>query len=169
MQVIPSTLADFNTIFEFYNMAIAHQKKVFHHHWQGFSGDLITQEIDEKRQFKILVDGQIACIFAVTFSDPQIWEERNVDSAIYIHRIVTHADFRGFGFVNVIIDWAKAYSKTNDIQFIRMDTWADNEKLLTYYTGCGFKHVGMIKIAPNSGLPKHYEGISLNLFEIALD
>jgi len=166
IQVFSSTSADLNTIFEFYDMAIAHQKKVFHHHWQGFSLDLITQEIEENRQYKILVDGQIACIFAVTFSDPQIWEERNADSAIYIHRIVTHPDFRGYGFVNVIIDWAKEYAKNNTIQFIRMDTWADNEKLLAYYTGCGFNHVGMIKIAPNSGLPKHYEGISLNLFEI---
>ena len=47
-----------------------------------------------------------------------------------------------------------------------MDTWADNEKLLAYYTGCGFAHVGNIQIKADSGLPKHYEGIHLNLFQI---
>lgn len=166
LQIINSTAADIDTIFEFYDMAIAHQKKVFHKHWQGFSLELVQQEVEEERQYKILIDGQVASIFAVTFNDPQIWEERDAQPSIYIHRIVTHPDFRGYGFVNAIIDWAKDYAKNNAIEYIRMDTWADNEKLLNYYTGCGFNHVGSIKIAPDSGLPKHYEGISLNLFEI---
>jgi len=166
IQILNSNLGDIETIFEFYDMAIAHQKKVFNKHWQGFSLELVKQEVEENRQYKILVDGKVASIFAVTFSDPQIWEEKDKDPSIYIHRIVTNPDFRGYGFVNIIIEWAKAYAKANEIKFIRMDTWADNEKLLAYYTGCGFAHVGSIKIAPNSGLPKHYEGISLNLFEI---
>ncbi|WP_200911850.1 GNAT family N-acetyltransferase [Pedobacter sp. Hv1] len=166
--IVNSTLADINTIFEFYDMAIAHQKKVFNKHWQGFSLELVTQEVEENRQYKILVGGEAACIFAVTFNDPQIWEEKDQQPSIYIHRIVTHPNFRGYGFVNQIIDWAKDYAKANAIEYIRMDTWADNAKLLAYYTGCGFAHVGSIQIATNSGLPKHYEGISLNLFEIKI-
>jgi len=166
IQILNSNLKDIETIFEFYDMAIAHQKKVFNKHWQGFSLDLVTQEVDEARQYKIVVSEKVAAVFAVTFSDPQIWGEKDKDPSIYIHRIVTHPDFRGIGSVNLIIEWAKNYAKANAIQYIRMDTWADNEKLLTYYTGCGFNHVGSIKIEPNSGLPKHYEGISLNLFEI---
>ncbi|KQC01602.1 GNAT family acetyltransferase [Pedobacter sp. Hv1] len=168
MAIVNSTLADINTIFEFYDMAIAHQKKVFNKHWQGFSLELVTQEVEENRQYKILVGGEAACIFAVTFNDPQIWEEKDQQPSIYIHRIVTHPNFRGYGFVNQIIDWAKDYAKANAIEYIRMDTWADNAKLLAYYTGCGFAHVGSIQIATNSGLPKHYEGISLNLFEIKI-
>ncbi len=166
MQVVNSSATDINTIFEFYDMAVAHQKKVFNKHWQGFSLALVTQEVEENRQYKILVDDKVAAIFAVTFNDPQIWGEKDEQPSIYIHRIATHPDFRGYGFVNKIIDWAKGYAKRNAIAYIRMDTWADNEKLLAYYTGCGFDHVGSIKIAANSGLPKHYEGISLNLFEI---
>ncbi|RZL50756.1 MAG: GNAT family N-acetyltransferase [Pedobacter sp.] len=166
MQIINSTAEDINTIFEFYDMAIAHQKKVFNKHWQGFDLALVKNEIEEHRQYQILIDGVVGCIFAVTFNDPQIWEERDKDPSIYIHRIVTHPAFRGIGSVNLIINWAKNYAKTYAIQYIRMDTWADNEKLLAYYTGCGFTHVGHINVAANSGLPKHYEGISLNLFEI---
>ena len=169
IQILNSNLEDIGTIFEFYDMAIEHQKKVFNKHWQGFSIDLVKQEIAEQRQYKILVDGIVASIFAVTFSDPEIWGERDKDHSIYIHRIVTSPKFRGYGFVNIIIDWAKEYSKKRGIQYIRMDTWADNDKLLAYYTGCGFSHVGSIKIEPNSGLPKHYDNISLNLFEIEVD
>ncbi|RZK88798.1 MAG: GNAT family N-acetyltransferase, partial [Pedobacter sp.] len=79
IQILNSNLEDIETIFEFYDMAIAHQKKVFNKHWQGFSLELVTQEVEENRQYKILVDGKVASIFAVTFSDPQIWEEKDKD------------------------------------------------------------------------------------------
>lgn len=167
-QVVNSTAADIDTIFEFYDMAVAHQKKVFNKHWQGFSLEMVQQEVAENRQYKVLLNDQIAAIFAVTFNDPEIWGEKDTQPSVYIHRIVTHPDYRGFGAVNTIINWAKQYAKDNAIEFIRMDTWADNEKLLTYYTSCGFDHVGSIQIKADSGLPKHYEGISLNLFEIAV-
>lgn len=167
IEVLNSQLNDLDIIFEFYEMAIAHQKKVFNKHWQGFSRDLITTEIVESRQYKILVDGTVACIFAVTFNDKLIWGDRDHDS-IYIHRIVTHPNFRGHSFVKEIIKWAKSYAADKAIKFIRMDTWADNEKLLEYYTGCGFDYVGVAVMEKTEGLPKHYEGISLSLFEIKL-
>jgi ribosomal protein S18 acetylase RimI-like enzyme len=165
MRIINSQLSDLNTIFQFYDLAIAHQKKVFNKHWQGFSKELIETEITENRQYKILVGNEVAAIFAVTFNDPLIWKERDRDS-IYIHRIVTHPNFRGLSFVKEIIKWAKQYSKNNQLKYIRMDTWADNEKLLEYYTGCGFNFAGTVNMENSKDLPKHYEGISLNLFEI---
>lgn len=165
IQVLNSQIADINTIFQFYDMAVAHQKKVFNKHWQGFSRELIETEIEENRQFKVLVDGVVACIFAVTFDDKLIWGDRDKDS-IYIHRIVTHPEFRGYAFVKEIIKWAKEFVLNRSIKFIRMDTWADNEKLLDYYTGCGFDFVGVVTMERTEGLPKHYEGISLSLFEI---
>lgn len=156
---------DIDTIFEFYDMAIEHQKKVFNKHWQGFSRELVETEIADARQYKILVGGEVACVFAVTFNDRLIWGDRDRD-AIYIHRIVTHPSFRGFSFVKEIIKWAIDYARKNNLAYVRMDTWADNEKLLTYYTSCGFEYVGVVTLEKSEGLPKHYEGISLSLFEI---
>jgi ribosomal protein S18 acetylase RimI-like enzyme len=167
IQVLNSGPEDINTIFQFYDLAVEHQKKVFHKHWEGFSRTLVQSEINENRQYKILVDGVTACVFAVTFHDKLIWGDRDKDS-IYIHRIVSHPDFRGSSFVKEIITWAKKYSAENGIKFIRMDTWADNEKLLGYYMGCGFNYVGAVTMNQTEGLPKHYEGISLSLFEIAV-
>lgn len=168
IEVLNSNPNDIDTIFEFYDLAIEHQKKVSPKQWQGFDRELISEEIAEGRQYKILVNGIVAAIFAVTYNDPQIWLGKDGEAAVYIHRIVTHPEYRGYGFVNTIIAWARTRSKTSRLDFIRMDTWADNERLLKYYTGCGFKHVGQIRIEPNSGLPKHYDGITLNLFEIEL-
>ena len=168
IQIINSTPGDLLTIFEFYDHAVAHQKKVSDKHWQGFDLELVQQEVKENRQYKILVDDTIACVFMVTFNDPEIWEERGQDRAIYLHRIVTHPDFRGYGFVQHITDWAIDFAKNNNLQFVRLDTWADNQKLNDYYTGFGFASAGSITISPDSGLPKHYEGITLSLFEISL-
>ena len=165
IQVLNSQISDIDVIFQFYDMAIAHQKKVFNKHWQGFDRALIETEIKENRQFKILVNGTVACVFATTFNDKLIWGDKDKDS-IYIHRIVTHPEFRGYAFVKEIIKWAKDFASKQGIKFIRMDTWADNEKLLEYYTGCGFNYVGVVTMKKTDGLPKHYEGISLSLFEI---
>ncbi|UKT63974.1 GNAT family N-acetyltransferase [Pedobacter mucosus] len=165
IQVLNSLPTDIDTIFQFYDMAVAHQKKVFNKHWQGFSLELVHTEVAENRQYKILVDGVVACVFAVTFNDKLIWADRDHDS-IYIHRIVTHPEYRGYSFVKEIIKWAKEFAIANGIKYIRMDTWADNEKLLEYYTSCGFDFVGVVTMEQTKGLPKHYEGISLSLFEI---
>ncbi|MFC4213144.1 GNAT family N-acetyltransferase [Pedobacter lithocola] len=168
IEVLNSQASDINTIFQFYDMAVEHQKKVFNKHWQGFSKALIETEIAEHRQYKILVDDKVACIFAVTFNDKLIWGDRDKDS-VYIHRIVTHPNYRGYSFVKEIIKWGKLFAPMNGIKFIRMDTWADNDKLLEYYTSCGFSFAGTVTMEQTEGLPKHYEGISLNLFEIEVN
>jgi len=166
IQIVNSTQEDLETIFTFYDYAIAHQKKVSDQHWQGFDRALIRKEINEQRQYKILVKQQIACIFVVTFGDPEIWQERNTSPAIYLHRIVTHPHFRGYGFVKRITDWAIEFAKNNELAYVRLDTWASNKKLGSHYLSCGYALAGTISIQADSTLPKHYAGIILQLFEI---
>ncbi len=143
MQIINSTKEDIKTIFEFYDAAIAYQKIKFNKHWQGFDTALIEKEIKENRQYKIVVDGSIVCIFAITFNDPVIWGEKDKDPAVYIHRIVTHPAFRGNNCIKNIVDWAVDFGSKNAIQFVRMDTWGDNQKLINHYTNCGFTFLGI--------------------------
>ncbi len=71
-------------IFEMYNKAIAYQKKVFNKQWLGFERDLIESEIRENRQWKIVMGGEVACIFAITFNDAVIWKEKDQQPSIYI-------------------------------------------------------------------------------------
>ena len=167
-----STAADVDTIFSFYDDAIAFQKTVFKKHWKGFDRQMIEQEVAEGRQWKILRDGQIACIFVIEFSDPLIWKEKDRDPAIYLHRIVSSSLFRGSNFMIDIVSWSQAYAKSNHCQFIRMDTWGDNPRLIAYYVKSGFEHVGF-SIPETSGssgsLPKHYEGTELALFELPVN
>ena len=169
MQIINSTADDTATIFKFYDHAIAYQKTKFNKHWQGFDLELVQTEIKENRQWKIMMDNTVVCIFAITFNDAAIWGDKDEQPSIYIHRIVTNPLFRGNNFVNEIITWAKKYGKENGRQFIRMDTWGDNQKLIDYYTKCGFTFLGLSEELNAKDLPKHYSGIQLSLFEIKIN
>ena len=139
MLIMNSVPEDIDSIFLLYDEAIKFQQTVFGKHWLGFERSQIETEIRERRHWKIVVDGQIACIFSVTFSDPLIWKELDNDSSIYIHRIVTNPLFRGNAYVREIVAWAKRYVKEIGRGFIRMDTWGDNQKLIDYYLSCGFE------------------------------
>ena len=72
-----STIEDIDAIFKFYDCAVAFQKEKFNKRWKGFERGLIEKEIAESRQWKILVDNEIACVFAITFEDESIWKEKN--------------------------------------------------------------------------------------------
>ncbi len=168
-QILNSTTADIETIFRFYDMAIAFQKTKFNKHWQGFDLGLVESEINEGRQYKIVEGDEVACVFAVTFNDPVIWGEKDNSPSIYIHRIVSHNNFKGKKYVEKIIEWAINYGRENGKEFVRMDTWGDNKKLMEYYTKCGFSFVGLTSEMSAENLPAHYDSIVLSLFEININ
>jgi ribosomal protein S18 acetylase RimI-like enzyme len=165
MTITPCTLSDLDNLFWFYDQAIAYQKQVFNKNWLGFDREMVTKEIDDGRQFKILMDDRVACVFVITHNDPLIWKDLDKDSAVYLHRIVTHPEFRGNGFVSAIIDWARDFCKLNNRDYIRLDTWADNHRLIDYYKDCGFFFVRNTQLEDVAGLPAHYQW-ELALMEI---
>ncbi len=169
IQIKNSVAADIPEIFRLYSIAAAYQKsKQTVVVWPQFDRLLVETEVAENRQWKLIMDGQIACVWATTFTDEQIWEERNADAAVYIHRIATHTDFRGNNFVSVIAEWAKQYAKANGKDFVRLDTLGNNTKLIDYYTRAGFRFLGMFNLKNTDGLPDHYQYVPACLFEIKL-
>jgi GNAT superfamily N-acetyltransferase len=169
MKILNSTLNDLTAIFELYDAAIAHQKAVSHLHWLPFDPKMVLAEIEERRQWKIVIDGQIACVFATAYSDPAIWGEKDAEPSVYLHRIVTNPAFRGQNFVGAIVAWAKQHGQMLGKKFVRLDTWSDNLKLKEVYVRNGFAFIGIVRPADPGSLPSHYSGIALALFEIAID
>ena len=161
--------SDVERIFGLYDEAINFQKQVFDKHWLGFDRELVDREIAEGRLWKIVEGEDIACIFSVVYEDPILWGENSGESAMYIHRIVTDSKFRGRGYAKTITNWAKQYARENALRFVRMDTWADNQKLLDYYRACGFKITGVVTPTESDTLPKHYRGLTLSLLEVDLE
>lgn len=167
-EILNSDNNDIDEIFRLYKIATDFQKLRFTVHWPEFERSLVEIEIAERRQWKIAIDNTIACIWATTFNDPQIWEERNSDPAIYIHRIATNPDFRGQNLVGQIVQWAKHYATEHEKKFIRMDTVGDNPGLINYYTKCGFEFLGLLKLKNTAGLPAHYDNATVSLFQLAV-
>jgi len=129
---------------------------------------MVEAEIREKRQWKIIVNDKIACVFVTAFNDPFIWKEKDADPAVYLHRIATNPAFRGMGFVKLIVDWSKEFAQQHQKEFIRLDTGSDNEKLNNYYISCGFNYLGVINPDASPALPLHYKMGGYSLFEMKL-
>jgi GNAT superfamily N-acetyltransferase len=166
MEIINSTLQDIDELFRLYDEGTAYQKTRAAKHWQGFDRDMVIQEIAEKRQWKIIVDGEIACVFCIAFNDAALWLEKDKEPSIYLHRIATNPSFRGRGFVKHIADWARQYAREHEKKYIRMDTGSGNEKLNTYYVSCGFTYKGVTGVHDAEDLPAHYRGGTSALFEL---
>ena len=163
------SIVDIDDVFRLYKIASEYQrekKKVIV--WPNFDRNMVETEITEKRQFKMLIENEVVCIWAITFNDEQIWEEKNKDSAIYIHRIATSPNFRGKKMVAKIVDWAKQFADEKEIQFIRLDTLGNNTRLIEHYKEAGFNFLGMHTLKNTSNLPEHYQEAPVCLFEIDL-
>jgi len=169
MKIENSTIHDIDEIFRLYRIASAYQKsKQGVIVWPEFERNLVSNEIEENRQWKLLIDGKIACIWATAFSDEQIWEKKNNDAALYIHRIATNPIFRGNNFIEIIVKWSKKYAQDNAKNYIRLDTLGHNTKLIEHYTNAGFSFLGMFDLKNTEGLPSHYQDTPACLFEIKL-
>jgi hypothetical protein len=83
MDIQNSLIEDLDFIFDLYNSATVYQKERFISYWPEFDREMVINEIVESRQWKIIIDGEVACIWATTFSDPLIWEEK-----IKTHRFI---------------------------------------------------------------------------------
>ncbi len=108
-------------------------------------------------------------MWAINFDDPQIWGARNADPAVYIHRIATNPDFRGRALVADIVQWATAYARQHQKRFVRLDTVGENHGLIAHYTACGFTYLGLTELTDTAGLPAHYHGATVSLFELPVE
>ncbi|WP_293311802.1 GNAT family N-acetyltransferase [Pedobacter sp. UBA5917] len=169
MHISNSTTADIAEIFRLYENATAFQKTRYTLHWPKFETSLIETEIKENRQWKITIDGKTACVWATTFDDPQIWEEKNADPSVYIHRIATSPEFKGQNMVAQIVTWAKGYAKANGKIYVRLDTVGQNEGLIKHYTKMGFEFLGLYDLKNTDQLPSHYHGNPVSLFELLVE
>jgi RimJ/RimL family protein N-acetyltransferase len=150
------SLADAATVLALYDAAMELQTKKNTVVWPKFEKSFVEQEIREERQWKLIIDDKIACNWAITFEDKEIWEERDNNNSIYIHRIATNPAFRGNRFIDAIVAWVKDYALSKGKQYVRLDTLGNNTKLIQHYTSAGFKFLGIFKLKNTQNLPAHY-------------
>src|SRR6187399_1341296 len=131
-------IQDLDTIFSLFDESVKYQEKHGYPTWRNYDKNAIMRDIEALRQYKVVADGKIAIIFSVAYSDRVIWREMDQGKSIYLHRIVVNPVFKGQKLFKVILDWAVQHCKTNGLENVRMDTWADNPTIIEYYKGFGF-------------------------------
>jgi len=150
----------------FWQAALAYQKERNLPLWSPFPEATISVEINESRHFSGFVfANNLAGFFSVTLSDPIIWGEAERGDAIYVHRMCVNPAVKGNNFAGQVLAWACGNAVAKERKFVRMDTWGDNQRLVDYYVKCGFTLIGFKKLSDVSGLPPHYRGQRLALFE----
>ena len=166
MKITNSASKDIDEILLFYEIATEYMKERSVVVWPKFERAMVEKEIAEHNQWKMVSDGKIACIWATAYRDPQIWEEKDKASAVYIHRIATNPDFRGKRLTDKIVKWAITHAREKKIKYVRLDTVSENHALIRHYKAAGFDFLGMFKLKNPTGLPEHYQMDKVALFEL---
>lgn len=166
MEIKNCVFADLEIIFNLFDHAIAYQKTKNTVVWPVFNKQDIIDAISEKRQFKVVIENKIACVWTYTFGDQFIWGNKDKNDAIYIHKIATNPDFKGQNMVQKIVNFSTKLAIEKQKLFLRMDTVGQNKGLISHYTKCGFTFLGMFAIKEYINLPAHYHEAEVSLFEL---
>lgn len=166
MEILQSELCDLEAILSLYDAATALQQSKDTVQWPKIGAELVEAEIREGRQWKLLIDGEIACVWVVAYDDELIWGP--TEPSLFIHRIANHPNQRGNSLVGVVVEWAKNQCLESNLRFIRLDTVGYNPRLIRLYTSYGFTSLEPVTIADPSNLPAHYAQDAAYLFEIDL-
>jgi RimJ/RimL family protein N-acetyltransferase len=157
MEISKCQLGDSNQILSLYeaarNLQIERKTVV----WPFFEKSFIENEIQQGRQWKIELEGTIACNWSIAFEDKDIWGNKDKGDSIYIHRICNNPTFRGKRYIDTLVAWAVLYAKDLGKSYVRLDTLGYNTKLISHYTSAGFEFLGMHELTNTANLPGHYQ------------
>ena len=166
MEILQSELADLGAILALYDAATELQRSKGTVQWPKISTELVESEIREGRQWKLMIEGELACVWVVAYDDELIWGP--TERSVFLHRIANNPSQRGKSLVGIVVEWAKNHCNQNDLRFIRLDTVGYNPGLIRLYTSHGFSSLEPVIIADPSDLPAHYAEDEAYLFEIDL-
>ncbi|MCY1512485.1 hypothetical protein D9M68_469460 [compost metagenome] len=159
---------DLPVIYNLFEKAIQFLKANRYIGWNSYDKAFIKSDIAQGLLFKITYGKEIACIFSVCYSDALIWREKEMGNAIYLHRIVLNRNFAGEKLFNKVLEWAIPFAKNRKLEYVRMDTWADNEKIIAYYKSYGFSFIENYTTPNTENLPVQHRNLHVALLELAL-
>lgn len=163
-----TTLADLDTVCNLFDAAIEFQRKHNHPVWAKFERDVVKNFIEEKLQYKISFDNEIAMIFNADYSDKITWREYDQGNAVYLHHIVVNPKYKGRKLLGLVIEWALQHAAEKQLPYVRLDTWANNVALIEYYKSFGFRFVEFFMTPTIPEIQPYYRGLELALLQRSL-
>lgn len=163
-----TTPDDLPIIYQLFEESIRYQESKGYPSWKNYDKSALVRDVENKNQYKIIIDSKIAIVFSVCYSDKIIWRERELDDAIYLHRIVVNPAFKGKKLFGEILNWTVKHAREKKLHYVRMDTWAKNPTIINYYLGFGFRHLENYLTPDSDELPVHNRELALALLELTL-
>ena len=160
-----TTSADLQVVYDLFELSIIYQEKKGYPVWKNYDKSALVKDVNNKNQYKIIIDEQISMVYSVCYSDKILWRQMENGDAIYLHRIVVNPQFKGKRMFGIILEWAIQHAKSKGFKFIRMDTWADDPNIINYYKGFGFYFIEDFNTPDIPELPVHNRNIPLALLE----
>jgi len=160
-----TTSADLQVVYDLFELSIIYQEKKGYPVWKNYDKSALVKDVNNKNQYKIVIDEQISMVYSVCYSDKILWRQMENGDAIYLHRIVVNPQFKGKRMFGIILEWAIQHAKSKGFKFIRMDTWADDPNIINYYKGFGFYFIEDFNKPDIPELPVHNRNIPLALLE----
>ena len=167
-KIINTTTEDLGKVLGLFEQAMNLRGKNGYKVWSSIDKTALEKDIVKGLQYKIEGDTGIFCIFSIQYNDPMIWFDKDKNDAIYLHRVVVDQNFKGQRQFEKILNWVKDFARQKNLKFIRMDTWADNEKLIEYYKSFGFKFIEYYNTTNAPELPIQNRDLNIALLEMAL-
>lgn len=163
--IINTEVSDLPLVFELFEHSITYQEQRGYPVWKNYDKDAIRKDVEDKNQYKVVIDSAVGIVFSVGYTDKIIWRELDKGDSIYLHRIVVNPDCKGKKLFGAILDWAIAHLKEKKLRSIRMDTWAANPTIINYYRSFGFSVIENYTTPNTEELPVHNRNLSLTLLE----
>ncbi|ULQ51984.1 GNAT family N-acetyltransferase [Flavihumibacter fluvii] len=158
---------DLPVVYQLFEEAILFQERNNYIGWKSYDKEFIQSDIQNGLLFKIInAEDVIACIFSICYSDSLIWRDKEKGDAVYLHRIVLNRQFAGERIFKKVLEWARGFAAAKKLKYIRMDTWAENEKLIGYYKSHGFSFIENYTTADTVELPVQHRNLNVALLEL---
>lgn len=168
-QILHSKPEDLDTLCRLFDEAIAYQKRKGYPEYRSNERETVAALIGEKLHFKLVIEGEIACVFNLSYDDSIVWRERHTGNSIYLHRVITNQQFKGQQLFGKVLDWTLQRAREEGMQYVRLDTWADNPSLVNYYQHFGLKFVEYFTMPVRDDLSVNCWGNRVILLEISTD
>lgn len=157
-------IEDRNTICNILQQAIERRRKDGSTQWQEGYPNLGTVESDIAKGFGYVmtVDEEISVYVALILNDEPAYS--TIEGAwlsngefVVVHRVAVDEKFAGQGMVKILFDHIEEFTRSHEIQSIKVDTNYDNIPMLKILENKGYSYCGEVVLA--GGVRKAFEKI----------
>ncbi len=104
----------------------------------------IKASIDSGLFYVAEIDNKLAAVVEIRSAPEKIWQSNEAE-ALYIHKLAISRKYADSGLGRNILTLVKSQAIQQNIDYLRLDCVAHNNKLREYYESCEFKLKGIVE------------------------